>query len=543
MPVFVASLVWLHEDYPNRSAYARELMGCVRFSRMTADQLIHCFFPPLRPEVVEIPEVKELPARRMLVRMSRRLATDIQPFQTHSKETRATMWYSIANKPQRQVKRMSYLCASSQQCRHLFPQYAVQPRKYSGRHMCHLWQLPYPRDTEDEVRVQLDIIRETYLQQKHCHCSADTHDGLSLEGRLYGIARTLLLRRRYIDLHCYQPDPEEASRGPLAVVQRSFGKRRYSVQKRLEWTEGVWRQVGFSSRLGAPRGEPVVAILGGCEPDKPDRVSAGLCMARLYPRKSPLLQALRHPAPTTVPREGGGLDLRQAALRVKRPSRCCFALDLPNMQWRRLADMSQGRLFHVLAEHQGRLYAIGGLGDHNRVLSSAECYDPSADRWTTQSGRLCCPRMASASVILGPGRLVLGGGAMRPIGDSGNSYLVDDVVILKLPQLTLDDVLLLKRPGTDTTWTKLRPTPFRIHSALVVAIGQDAYAIGGCTDRQEGDGVRMNMMVMRGGCRDHHHDDADLCWEPWGALPGRLVGMEAVVFRAEDARPSDPSAP
>ncbi|KAH8030391.1 hypothetical protein HPB51_006823 [Rhipicephalus microplus] len=405
MPVFVASLVWLHEDYPNRSAYARELMGCVRFSRMTTDQLIHCFFPPLRPEVVEIPEVKEL-----------------------------------------LLGGCCYLCASSQQCRHLFPQYAVQPRKYSGRHMCHLWQLPYPRDTEDEVRVQLDITRETYLQQRHCHCSADTHDGLSLEGRLYGIARTLLLRRRYIDLHCYQPDPEEASRGPLAVVQRSFGKRRYSVQKRLEWTEGVWRQVGFSSRLGAPRGEPVVAILGGCEPDKPDRVSAGLCMARLYPRKSPffkrfgiLPRPLYHVKAVCFNRTVyvvGGLDLRQAALRVKRPSRCCFALDLPNMQWRRLADMSQGRLFHVLAEHQGRLYAIGGLGDHNRVLSSAECYDPSADRWTTQSGRLCCPRMASASAILRPGRLVLGGGAMRPVGDSGNSYLVDDVVVLKLPQLT-----------------------------------------------------------------------------------------------------------
>ncbi|XP_054917106.1 uncharacterized protein [Dermacentor andersoni] len=154
--------------------------------------------------------------------------------------------------------------------------------------MCHLWQLPEPRETEDEVRVQLDILRETYLQRRQCHC-ADSHDGLSPEGRLYGIARTLVQRRRYIDLHCYKPDPEEASRGNV-VVQRSFGKRRYSVQKRLEWTEGVWRQVGFSGRLRAPDGEPVVALLGGCEPDKPDRVSAGLCMARLYPKKSPFFK-------------------------------------------------------------------------------------------------------------------------------------------------------------------------------------------------------------------------------------------------------------
>ncbi|KAH6925005.1 hypothetical protein HPB50_027157 [Hyalomma asiaticum] len=106
---------------------------------------------------------------------------------------------------------------------------------------------------------------------------------------------------------------------------------------------------------------------------------------------------------------------------------------------------------------------------------------------------------------------------------------------------SLDDVLLLKNPGVDVTWTKLCPMPFRIHSALVVAIAQDVYAIGGCTDHQDSNGARTDMLVMRAGCAGHHHDDSELCWESWGTLPGRLVGMEAVVFRAEDARPSDPS--
>ncbi|XP_037580510.1 uncharacterized protein LOC119463755 [Dermacentor silvarum] len=107
---------------------------------------------------------------------------------------------------------------------------------------------------------------------------------------------------------------------------------------------------------------------------------------------------------------------------------------------------------------------------------------------------------------------------------------------------SLDDVLLLKHPGADVTWTKLCPMPFRVHSALLVAIDTDAYAIGGCTDRQDGAGTRADMLVMRAGCAGHHHEDQELCWERWGTLPGRLVGMEAVLFRAEDARPSDPSA-
>ncbi|KAH7940322.1 hypothetical protein HPB52_023036 [Rhipicephalus sanguineus] len=140
--------------------------------------------------------------------------------------------------------------------------------------------------------------------------------------------------------------------------------------------------------------------------------------------------------------------------------------------------------------------------------------------------RLPSARLSSSMTLLANGGLLVVGGAT--CGPSGFR--------------SLDEVLLLKHPGTDATWTKLCPMPFRIHSALVVAIGQDTYAIGGCTDRQEGNGVRTNMLVMRGGCAGHHHDDADLCWEPWGTLPGRLVGMETVVFRAEEARPSDPSA-
>ncbi|KAK8782820.1 hypothetical protein V5799_015849 [Amblyomma americanum] len=246
--------------------------------------------------------------------------------------------------------------------------------------------------------------------------------------------------------------------------------------------------------------------------------------------------------------------------------------------------MLQGRIFHCLVAHQGKLYAIGGLGDDDSALSSAECYDPAADRWRVLSGRLCCPRLAAACVLLDHGRLVLAGGAMRPVRNAENAYLVDSVVVMRLPQFTpeagageqrlpklpsarfsasmarlangglilvggatygptgyrsLDEVILLKGPGVDQTWTKLCPTPYRVHAALVVPVGQDVYAIGGCTDRQEYRGVRLDMLVMKGGCPGHQHDDEDLCWEHWGTLPGQLVGTEAVLFSADHARPGE----
>ncbi|KAG0444436.1 hypothetical protein HPB47_013796, partial [Ixodes persulcatus] len=59
IPVFMAALVWLNVDYANRSAHAAEVMSCVRFTHMTSEELLHCFFPPLRPEVIEIPAVRK----------------------------------------------------------------------------------------------------------------------------------------------------------------------------------------------------------------------------------------------------------------------------------------------------------------------------------------------------------------------------------------------------------------------------------------------------------------------------------------------------
>ncbi|KAH9380681.1 hypothetical protein HPB48_014603 [Haemaphysalis longicornis] len=61
--------------------------------------------------------------------------------------------------------------------------------------------------------------------------------------------------------------------GPVRL--RSFGKRRYSVQRRLDWTDSVWRHVGFTEGIRAPGAEPVIALLGGIERDRPERAYAG----------------------------------------------------------------------------------------------------------------------------------------------------------------------------------------------------------------------------------------------------------------------------
>ncbi|KAH9380680.1 hypothetical protein HPB48_014602 [Haemaphysalis longicornis] len=140
--------------------------------------------------------------------------------------------------------------------------------------------------------------------------------------------------------------------------------------------------------------------------------------------------------------------------------------------------------------------------------------------------KLPSPRIGSSLVALSNGQLLMVGGATYDT----SGYR------------SLDEVLLLKEPGVDRTWTKLCPTPYRLHSALLVAVDKDVYAIGGITDRQDPKGVHTGVLVMQRGCTQHVHKEDDYVWEPWGSLPGPLLGMEAVLFSADDTRRDDTSA-
>ncbi|KAM7299124.1 hypothetical protein ISCGN_019691 [Ixodes scapularis] len=328
IPVFMAALVWLNVDYANRSAHAAEVMSCVRFTHMTSEELVHCFFPPLRPEVIEIPAVRKHLTAGCI-----------------------------------------YLVARLEECCYLFPEYETKPREYKGRHLCHLWRLPNALEAEADLLLHLNIQRETYLQRRVLGPAAADTEQFKVT-RLYAIAKGLVQRHRFLVLHYHDPDPREPA---TKACLRKFGMRRYSVQKKLNWTQSPWRQCAFNDKFTMDGDEPIIALLGGLQSGLPQMVATGLTMVRMYPQKAPffkrfgiLPRPLFHLSAIVFKRTVfvvGGLDLRQAYLKLKRPSKCCFAYNLSTLQWRRIANLKLGRVFHMLVAHEGIIYAIGGQGN------------------------------------------------------------------------------------------------------------------------------------------------------------------------------------
>ncbi|KAG8186378.1 hypothetical protein JTE90_026796 [Oedothorax gibbosus] len=60
MVVFLAVLKWLDHEYLDREEYAEQLIGCVRFSCMTAEELLACFHPPILMGLLEMQEIKDM---------------------------------------------------------------------------------------------------------------------------------------------------------------------------------------------------------------------------------------------------------------------------------------------------------------------------------------------------------------------------------------------------------------------------------------------------------------------------------------------------
>lgn len=82
------------------------------------------------------------------------------------------------------------------------------------------------------------------------------------------------------------------------------------------------------------------------------------------------------------------------------------------------APMNMPRALHsAVTLHDGRVLVVGGFGSlgYSNMLSSAEIYDPSTNRWL-RAGSLTEPRASHGTVILADGRVVVTGGqfAMSP---------------------------------------------------------------------------------------------------------------------------------
>ncbi len=77
-------------------------------------------------------------------------------------------------------------------------------------------------------------------------------------------------------------------------------------------------------------------------------------------------------------------------------------------QWTAHAPMPTARQEVAVAELNGRIFVIGGLGDSAEPVATVEVYDPATDRWESRAPLPAATHHAAAAVV--GGRLYVAGG-------------------------------------------------------------------------------------------------------------------------------------
>jgi N-acetylneuraminic acid mutarotase len=131
--------------------------------------------------------------------------------------------------------------------------------------------------------------------------------------------------------------------------------------------------------------------------------------------------------------------------------------------WTKKADMPTGRMNLSTCAVNGKIYAIGGLGDENNrwiAYSTVEEYDPVTDKWTKKADMPTARAGFSTSAV---------DGKIYAIGGEGNEPGAPP------PLFTVEEY----DPKTDT-WTKKTDMPTARFGLNTCAVNGKIYAIGGC---------------------------------------------------------------
>jgi N-acetylneuraminic acid mutarotase len=129
--------------------------------------------------------------------------------------------------------------------------------------------------------------------------------------------------------------------------------------------------------------------------------------------------------------------------------------------WKELADMPTARFYHVVAEVNEKLYAIGGYYDGS-ILNVNEEYDPSTNTWTTKTS-MPTARYGPAAAAVNGKIYVIGG------NDTGNLDVVEEY-----------------DPATDT-WATKTIMPTARYNLCAAVVNNKIYAIGGGNVNEEYD--------------------------------------------------------
>uniref|UniRef100_K1PZE2 Alpha-scruin n=1 Tax=Magallana gigas TaxID=29159 RepID=K1PZE2_MAGGI len=108
------------------------------------------------------------------------------------------------------------------------------------------------------------------------------------------------------------------------------------------------------------------------------------------------------------------------------PTNKVLAYSYETKEWRPVAPLNVARMEHSLCEVDGYIFAIGGIGEGNRLLSSVECYNPRTNCWFYVKA-LPEPRAAASTSAEGGNVCLQGGYSQMNHGQPSSFYYENKV--------------------------------------------------------------------------------------------------------------------
>nr|XP_034302008.1 kelch-like protein 3 isoform X2 [Crassostrea gigas] len=122
--------------------------------------------------------------------------------------------------------------------------------------------------------------------------------------------------------------------------------------------------------------------------------------------------------------DGGGARYKDSE--CPSPSNKVLVYSYETKEWRPVAPLNVARMEHSLCEVDGYIFAIGGIGEGNRLLSSVECYNPRTNCWFYVKA-LPEPRAAASTSAEGGNVCLKGGYSQMNHGQPSSFYYENKV--------------------------------------------------------------------------------------------------------------------
>ncbi|XP_064479479.1 kelch-like protein 24 [Ornithodoros turicata] len=344
--LFWWALKWLNADWSRRECEAVQLLKCIRFSAMQMKEAVACFHPPLLPQVIEIPQVREM-LNNAVCYISAKQVGQEKKFKQYTHSPRQFLETSPPYTREQGMGDSASSVVAASSVRGASPAGEVTED-------VHRQQIPVSEvDTEEVVTTDpvlyqmIQDLTPSPIEWEHYRAKA-LPDNFRLR---HGENGCFLIGGMDTDF------PHQLSTGCVVLAyQESFDR---------------WQRVAM---MPEPRHHHAGAIID-------DNVYIV-----------------------------GGYSTRRTLTGKWSPLSSCVSYNVVKQEWTSMADLRHGRVYHGVASVAGKLFVVGGKDRRGRILGALECWDPCTGRWQflgDPPGLM--PRMASA-VAATESRLWLCGG-------------------------------------------------------------------------------------------------------------------------------------